>query len=67
MFCEKRRGSPGNCRGIPGRNKELGSHHEDSTKTEQLFMGTKINKKWSAALPVSMSNKIFCFLLQVSK
>jgi hypothetical protein len=44
MFCEKKRGSPENCREMfPRRSKERGS----------------------AALTMSVSNKIFSFLLQV--
>jgi hypothetical protein len=59
---EQKKGRPGNCTEIPGGNKERGSHHVDSTK-EQMFTGTKNEQKWSAALTVSMSDKIFCFFV----
>jgi hypothetical protein len=56
----KRRGSPGNGRGIPRRNKECGSHCENST-TGTNVSWKKTNKKWTAALTVSVSNKILLF------
>jgi hypothetical protein len=61
----ERKGSPGNSRGIPRRDKESGSHHENST-TEINVHWEKTNKNWSAALTVSMSNKIllFCYRSQ---
>jgi hypothetical protein len=48
----KRGGSPSNCKLLfPGRKKEL-------NKGKQMVHTNKTKKKWSAALTVSMSNKI---------
>jgi hypothetical protein len=62
----ERRGSPGNCKRFPGRNKEEGSHCEDSTTGTNVHWD-KNEQKWSAVLTMSVANKIFAFLFQVSK
>ncbi len=41
---EQKKGSPGNCRGIPGRNKGQGRRCEDSTNGTNVH-GDKTNKK----------------------
>jgi hypothetical protein len=55
---KKKGGSPSNCREMfPGRKKERGSHCKRTTKKSNWLARTK-EKKWSAALTVSVSNKI---------
>ncbi len=65
LWKNKRRGSRDNCRGIPGRNKELGSPCEDSTKRNKCSQGQNKNGSmpWSCPCPT----RLFAFLLQVSK
>jgi hypothetical protein len=60
---KQKKGEPKQLQGnVPRKNKERGSHWENSTK-DQIFMRT--NKPiWRAALTVSMSNKIFCCRFQ---
>jgi hypothetical protein len=54
----KRGDSPSNCRELfPGRKEERSGHHENSTKENKWFTRTK-EPKLSAALTVSVSNKI---------
>jgi hypothetical protein len=42
-----------------GRSKERESHCENLQKGTNVYEN-KTNQKWSAALTVSVSNKIFC-------
>ncbi len=60
---KERRGSPGNGRGIPRRNKEYGSHCENSTIGTNVHW-EKTNKKWGAALTVSVPILLFCYRSQ---
>ncbi len=66
MFCERTKG--GAAQTTAGEFQEETKNREATVRAkqkEQMFTGTKT--KMEAALTVSMSNKIFCFLLQVLK
>jgi hypothetical protein len=61
MFCERtRKEQPRQLLGNSKKNKEWGSHHEDSTTGTNVHWD-KNEQKWSTALSVSNKILLFCY------